>query len=110
MKFTVFRELFRSRRTFAAGVLLLAFVVLVAAASLVSPYPPNDSFVVPPDLAPCWPHILGTTSRGQDVFWQLTFAIRNTLLFGFIVAWSAASSRSWWGSFPAMRADSPTAC
>jgi peptide/nickel transport system permease protein len=42
--------------------------------------------VVPPDMAPSWPHILGTTSRGQDVFWQLTFAIRNTLLFGFIVA------------------------
>ena len=54
--------------------------------SLVSPYPPNDSFVVPPDLPPSWPHILGTTSRGQDVFWQLTFAIRNTLLFGFTVA------------------------
>ena len=28
----------------------------------------------------------GTTSRGQDVFWQLTFALRNTLTFGFIVA------------------------
>ena len=38
--------------------------------------------MVPPDLAPSWPHVLGTTSRGQDVFWQLTFAIRNTLLFG----------------------------
>ena len=35
---------------------------------------------------------LGTTSRGQDVFWQLTFAIRNTLLFGFVVASSAAIS------------------
>jgi peptide/nickel transport system permease protein len=42
--------------------------------------------VVPPYLAPTWPHILATTSRGQDVFWQLTFAIRNTLLFGFAVA------------------------
>ena len=86
MMFTVFRDLFRSRRSFAAGVVLLAFVLIIAAASLASPYPPNDSFVVAPDLAPSWPHILGTTSRGQDVFWQLTFAIRNTLLFGFIVA------------------------
>ncbi|HEY5929961.1 MAG TPA: hypothetical protein VIU02_06610, partial [Burkholderiales bacterium] len=83
MMFTIFRDLFRSRGAFAAGAVLLAVVLLVAAASLVSPYPPNDSFVVPPDLAPSWPHILGTTSRGQDVFWQLTFAIRNTLLFGF---------------------------
>ena len=29
---------------------------------------------------------LGTTSRGQDVFWLLTFAIRNSLLFGVLVA------------------------
>src|SRR5581483_9567192 len=26
------------------------------------------------------------TSRGQDVFWQVSFAIRNTLLFGGTVA------------------------
>ncbi|TIT47854.1 MAG: ABC transporter permease, partial [Mesorhizobium sp.] len=28
----------------------------------------------------------GTNSRGQDVFWQLTLAIRNSLLFGLSVA------------------------
>ena len=41
---------------------------------------------MPPDVPPSWAYPLGTTSRGQDVFWQLTFAIRNTLLFGFAVA------------------------
>jgi peptide/nickel transport system permease protein len=82
----IFRDLFRHNREFASGIVLLAVVALVAALSFVSPYPPNDSFVVPPDLPPSWPHILGTTSRGQDVFWQLSFAIRNTLLFGFTVA------------------------
>jgi peptide/nickel transport system permease protein len=29
---------------------------------------------------------MGTNSRGQDVFWQLTVAIRNTLIFGVTVA------------------------
>ncbi|MBI3708410.1 MAG: ABC transporter permease [Proteobacteria bacterium] len=82
----VLRDLFRYNREFAIGIVLLAFVLLISAASFVSPYPPNDSFVVPPDLPPSWPYILGTTSRGQDVFWLLTFAIRNTLLFGFTVA------------------------
>jgi peptide/nickel transport system permease protein len=82
----VARDLFRYNRAFAIGAVLLAFVLIIAAMSFVSPYPPNDSFVVAPDLPPSWPHILGTTSRGQDVFWQLTFAIRNTLLFGFTVA------------------------
>ncbi|HXP74034.1 MAG TPA: ABC transporter permease [Stellaceae bacterium] len=82
----VLRDLLRYNREFAAGVALLSFVILVAAASFFSPYPAADSFVVPPDMPPSWPHILGTTSRGQDVFWQLSFAIRNTLLFGFSVA------------------------
>jgi len=82
----VLRDLFRFNREFAAGVILLGFVVLIACLSFVSPYPPNDSFVVPPDLPPSWAHWLGTTSRGQDLFWLLTFAIRNTLLFGFTVA------------------------
>ena len=82
----VLRDLLRHNREFAVGVFLLSFVLLVALLSFVSPYAPLDSYVVPPDLPPGWPHVLGTTSRGQDVFWLLTFAIRNTLLFGFLVA------------------------
>jgi len=82
----ILRDLLRYNREFAAGVALLGFVILVAAASSFSPYPAADSYVVPPDLPPSWPHVLGTTSRGQDVFWQLAAAIRNTLLFGFSVA------------------------
>ena len=80
------RDLFRYNREFAVGVVLLAVVGTVAALSLVSPYPPNLTYVVPPDAPPGWPYVLGTTSRGQDVFWQLTFAIRNTLGFGLTVA------------------------
>src|ERR1700674_3818322 len=80
------RDLFRHNREFAAGMILLLFVAAVAAASFVSPYGPNAIYVVPPDVPPSWPHVLGTTSRGQDVFWQLTFAIRNSLAFGLAVA------------------------
>jgi peptide/nickel transport system permease protein len=82
----ILRDLLRYNSEFAAGVVLLGLVILVAAASFFSPYPAADAYVVPPDLPPSWPHVLGTTSRGQDVFWQLAFAIRNTLLFGFAVA------------------------
>ena len=83
---TIARDLFRHNREFAAGACLLAIVAAFAALSAVSPYSPLDSFVVPPDLPPGWPHLLGTTSRGQDVLWLLTFAIRNSLLFGLVVA------------------------
>jgi peptide/nickel transport system permease protein len=79
-------DLIRYRGEFRLGAILTGAIVLFAALSFVSPYPPQDQFVVPPDLPPSPTYWLGTTSRGQDVFWQLTFAIRNTMLFGFAVA------------------------
>jgi peptide/nickel transport system permease protein len=82
----VLRDLIRYNVEFAAGLLLVAIVVIVAMLSFVSPYPPLDVYVVPPDLPPSADYIFGTTSRGQDVFWQLTVAIRNTLAFGITVA------------------------
>jgi len=82
----VFRDLFRYNREFAAGTILVLIVLSLVVASFFSPYPPQDSYVVPPDVPPCWAYPLGTNSRGQDVFWQLTVAIRNSLLFGIAVA------------------------
>ncbi len=80
------RDLLRTNWEFAAGAALLSAVVILAAMSFFSPYPPLDVYVVPPDMPPGGAYWLGTTSRGQDVFWQLTVALRNTLLFGIIVA------------------------
>jgi peptide/nickel transport system permease protein len=84
--FTILRDLFRYRPEFRLGAILTGFIVLFSALSFVSPYPPQDQFVVPPDVPPSWAYWFGTNSRGQDVFWQLTFAIRNTMLFGLAVA------------------------
>ena len=83
---TVLRDLLRYNREFAAGAALMAFVLIISCMSFFSPYSPLDIYVVPPDVPPSWTYPLGTTSRGQDTFWILTFAIRNTLLFGFTVA------------------------
>ncbi len=82
----VVRDLFRHHLEFATGAILVGIVVAMALLSLVSPYPPEVAWVVPPDLPPSAAYPMGTTSRGQDTFWQLTFAIRNTLLFGLAVA------------------------
>ena len=78
----IFIDLLRFNRQFAIGLVLVLIVAVFAVLSFLSPYPPNDSFVVPPDLPPSWDYLMGTTSRGQDLFWLLTFSIRNTLLFG----------------------------
>ena len=83
---TVLRDLLRYNREFAAGAALMAFVLIISCLSFFSPYSPQDIYLAPPDVPPSWAYPLGTNSRGQDVFWQLTFAIRNTLLFGFTVA------------------------
>ncbi len=81
-----FRDLLRTNWEFACGSALLLVVLIIALLSFVSPYPPLDVYVVAPDMPPGADFWLGTTSRGQDVFWQLTVALRNTLSFGIIVA------------------------
>jgi peptide/nickel transport system permease protein len=82
----ILRDLLRYNVEFRIGALLVGCVLVLSALAGFSPYPPENVYVVPPDLPPSWAYWFGTTSRGQDVFWQLTFAIRNTLLFGFTVA------------------------
>jgi peptide/nickel transport system permease protein len=82
----IVRDLFRYNREFAIGAILAGIVLAMAALSAFAPYPPGQIYVVAPDVPPSWAHPFGTSSRGQDVFWQLTFALRNTLLFGFAVA------------------------
>ncbi|WFU44237.1 ABC transporter permease [Bradyrhizobium sp. CB82] len=80
------RDLLRYSPEFRIGAVLLAFVLLLSMLACFSPYPPESVYVVPPDMPPSLTYWFGTTSRGQDVFWQLSFAIRNTLLFGCTVA------------------------
>lgn len=82
----ILRDLLRYNVEFRIGLALVSVVLVMAGLSFVAPYPPGEVYVVPPDLPPSSVYWLGTTSRGQDVFWQLTFAIRNTLSFGIMVA------------------------
>ena len=82
----ILSDLIRYNLELRIGLVLVSIVVVMAGLSFVSPYPPGDVYVVPPDVPPSTAYWLGTTSRGQDVFWQLTFAIRNTLSFGIMVA------------------------
>lgn len=83
---SVVRDLFRYNGEFAIGTIIMAVIVAISLASFFSPYQPIDSYVVAMDMPPSPEFIFGTNSRGQDVFWQLTFALRNTLTFGFVVA------------------------
>jgi peptide/nickel transport system permease protein len=83
------KELFRSGYFTFGATLVVVFIILVVL-SFFSPYDPTEWRVVPRDLPPSSEHILGTNSLGQDVFWQMTFAVRNSVA---VAAFGAAVSR-----------------
>jgi peptide/nickel transport system permease protein len=84
--FVILRDLIRHNREFAIGLALVGIVVAFALLSFFSTVNPTLIYVTVPDRPPSLDHLFGTNSRGQDLFWQLTFAFRNTLTFGLTVA------------------------
>jgi peptide/nickel transport system permease protein len=84
--FSVFRDLVRYNAEFAIGIVLVSIVIIFACLSFVTSVDPTMVYRVPPDMPPDAQYWFGTNSRGQDMFWQLSFAFRNTLSFGVTVA------------------------
>ncbi len=71
---------------FTFGLAVVAFFILVAVcAPLLTRYDP-DATLVRGSLAPSAAHILGTTGLGQDVFAQLVYGARITLIVSFSAA------------------------
>jgi peptide/nickel transport system permease protein len=79
----VLRDLFKDYR-FALSFCVLCALLILAILSAFSPYDPTFWGVVPRDLKPSWTYLLGTNSKGQDVFWQAAFAVRNSLIISVI--------------------------
>lgn len=79
----ILRDLFRDYR-FAFSFCVLCALLLLALSSVFAPDDPTLWAVVPRDLKPSAEHWLGTSSKGQDVFWQATFAVRNSLIISVI--------------------------
>ena len=80
------RDLLKYDGRFRIAFIFLVAVVVMIFLSFVSPYEPNKSFVVAMDTPPSLEHFFGTDSRGQDIFWWMTFAVRNSLVMGVITA------------------------
>ncbi len=78
-------DLFKDYR-FSVAFLVLSVILILAILSFSSPYDPTVWYVVPRDMKPSADHILGTDSNGQDIFWQATFAVRNSLIISLISA------------------------
>ena len=80
----IFIDLFKFSPSFRYGSVIILLVLIMVLLSFISPYEPDDKRAVPRNKPPSVEFILGTTSTGQDVFWMLTFAIRNTLIIATI--------------------------
>lgn len=84
--FAVFRDLVRYNLEFTIGLILVGIVVIFAALSFISPVDPTQIYLAIPDQPPSAQYWFGTNSRGQDLFWQLSAAFKNSLIFGITVA------------------------
>src|SRR5687768_2305214 len=81
----LFKDLLKDYR-FTFSFIVLVIIVVMALLSFFSPYDPTVWNVAPRDTKPSAEHILGTDSNGQDIFWQATFAVRNSLIISLVSA------------------------
>ncbi len=89
--FATIRDLFIHDRRFTFGFVVMSILVVLAIVSFFAPYEIRSWSVFERDLPPSLEHLLGTNSMGQDIFWKMTHAVRNSILLGLI---AAAISRS----------------
>ncbi|KKC38760.1 peptide ABC transporter permease [Devosia epidermidihirudinis] len=73
-------------RLYLGVVLVVIFIILGGILPWFAPGDPLVWYTAPRNQAPSATYWLGTTSLGQDVFWLLTYALRNSLILGLIVA------------------------
>jgi peptide/nickel transport system permease protein len=83
---TILRDLLKHDGRFRIAFLFLLATVTLSLLSFVSPYDPAKTFMVPPDMPPSAEYPFGTSSRGQDIFWWMAFAVRNSLVLGLLTA------------------------
>jgi peptide/nickel transport system permease protein len=80
----LWRAIRRNRKAVAGVLLLLVFVVLSIFPGQIAPYNPRAE-IFPPALGPSWHHLLGTTAYGQDIFSQLVWGTRLSLVIALAV-------------------------
>src|SRR5436309_11509593 len=80
----VWRAISRNKKALVGVLLLLVFVVLAIFPGQIAPDDPTAQ-IYQPALGPSWHHLLGTTGRGEDVFSQLVWGTRLSLVIALAV-------------------------
>jgi len=77
------KDLFKDYR-FRWSFIILVILVFYACLSYFSPYNPALWGAFARDLPPSLVNLLGTDSRGIDIFWSASFAVRNSLIIALV--------------------------
>jgi peptide/nickel transport system permease protein len=86
----VLRLILSNRKATLGFLILGVFTVMAVFAPMIAPYDPNATDFLP-TMPPSHDHLLGTTSQGQDIFSQLIWGSRQTLLIGGIAGLAATA-------------------
>src|SRR5271170_6422397 len=78
----IWRSLLHNRKARIGAILVLFFLVLAVFPGAIAPYSPSAQTFTP-SLGPSAAHWLGTTSFGQDVYSQLIWGARQSLIIAF---------------------------
>jgi peptide/nickel transport system permease protein len=79
------RAVLRNRKATIGAAILLIVCFVAAFPGLIAPYDPQAS-AFPPNLLPSSKHWFGTTQIGQDVFSQVIWSTRQTLIVTLVVS------------------------
>ena len=92
------KALLHNRRALAGAAILVFFGLMAIFAPLIVPYSPtNINFR--PMLGLSAKHLLGTTMQGQDIFSQLIYGARNSLVVGLLTGAAIAVIQLLFGVF-----------
>src|SRR6476619_4061363 len=80
----LWRAIRRNKKAVAGAVILLVFTVIAIFPGQIAPYD-GQAMIFQPALPPSWHHLLGTTAQGQDIFSQLIWGTRLSLVIALAV-------------------------
>jgi oligopeptide/dipeptide ABC transporter ATP-binding protein len=80
----MWRAISRNRKAVAGALLLLVFVVLAIFPGQIAPYNGQAEIFLPAQ-PPSWHHLFGTTAYGQDIFSQVIWGTRLSLVIALAV-------------------------
>ncbi len=83
------RALRRNRKAMAGSIILFIFVAISAFPGLFTSVRDANALVYPPRLGPSTAHLLGTTGLGQDIYSQLIYGTRQSLIIAVVAGFFA---------------------